>query len=55
MLTVYGEKMQETLRLFKRQNNQLQQLISCREDVKEMFVKQKNARNILTTKQLNLQ
>jgi transposase len=42
MLTVYGEKMQETLRLHQQQNNQLQELISRREDIKEMLIKEKN-------------
>jgi len=37
MLTVYGAKMQETLRLHQHQDNQLQELVSRREDIKAML------------------
>jgi transposase len=41
MLTVYGAKMQETLRLHKHQDNQLQELVSRREDIKDMLQKER--------------
>jgi hypothetical protein len=38
--------MQETLRLHQQQNNQLQELISHREEIKEMFQKEKEPQRI---------
>jgi len=43
MLTVYGAKMQETLRLYQHQDNKLQELVSRREDLKAML-KQEHCR-----------
>jgi transposase len=37
MLTIYGAKMQETLKLYEHTDNKLQELVSCREDIKEML------------------
>ena len=42
MLTVYGAKMQETLRLYQPYDHILSQLISRREDLKDMLQKEKN-------------
>jgi transposase len=43
MLTIYGEKMQETLRLYNQDSNEiLKELISRREDLKAMFQKERN-------------
>jgi transposase len=43
MLTIYGEKMQETLRLYSTDSNQiLKELISRREDLKAMLQKENN-------------
>jgi len=42
MLTIYGAKMQETLRLYQPCDNQLKELISRREDLKDMLQKEKN-------------
>ena len=42
MLTVYGAKMQETLRLHQPHDHILSQLISRREDLKDMLLKEKN-------------
>jgi hypothetical protein len=43
MLTIYGAKMQETLRLHQQdKSEQLKELISRREDLKEMLQKENN-------------
>lgn len=42
MLTIYGQKMQESLRLHQPSNNQLQELISRHQDIKDMLQKENN-------------
>jgi transposase len=42
MLTVYGAKMQESLRLYQPDDNQLKELVSRRQDLKDMLQKEKN-------------
>jgi len=41
MLTIYGAKMQETLKLYQHTDNELQGLVSRREDIKEMLQQEK--------------
>ena len=42
MLTIYGERMPETLRLYQPNDNQLSALISRRQDLKDMLQKEYN-------------
>jgi transposase len=42
MLTVYGAKMQETLKLYQQQDTSLNELISRREDLKDILQKENN-------------
>jgi len=42
MLTIYGAKMQESLRLYQPNDNQLKELISRLEDLKDMLRKENN-------------
>ncbi|MDR2617184.1 MAG: hypothetical protein LBC22_05245, partial [Endomicrobium sp.] len=42
MLNIYGQKMQESLRLHQPSNNQLQELISRQQDIKDMLQKENN-------------
>jgi transposase len=42
MLTVYGAKMQETLKLYQPCDNQLKELISRRQDLKDMLQRENN-------------
>jgi transposase len=42
MLTIYGDKMQETLRLYQKPSNQLQELVARREQLMEILLKEKN-------------
>jgi hypothetical protein len=42
MLTIHGQKMQESLRLHHLSNNQLQELISRHKDIKDMLQKENN-------------
>ena len=42
MLTIYGAKMQESLRLYQPNDNQLKELISRLEDLKDMLRREKN-------------
>jgi DNA-binding ferritin-like protein len=50
MLTIYGPKMQETSRLYKKQNNILQELVSRLEDIKGMSLKEKKRKEHFSDK-----
>jgi len=50
MLTVYGAKMQETLRLHQPHDRILSQLVSRREDLKDMLLKEKNRKEHFNNK-----
>jgi transposase len=42
MIAIYGQKMQESLRLYKPNYTQLQELISRHQDIKDMLEKENN-------------
>lgn len=51
MLTIYGAKMQETLRLRQQdQGNQLKELVSHREDFKDVLQKERNRKRYFDNK-----
>lgn len=50
MLNIYGQKMQESLRLHQPSNNQLQELISRQQDIKDMLQKENNRKEHFTDK-----
>ena len=50
MLTIYGAKMQETLRLYKPSNEILKELISRRQELLDMLQKENNRKEHFTNK-----
>ena len=50
MLTIYGAKMQETLRLYQPQDETLKELVSRRQDLKDMLQKENNRKERFNNK-----